>query len=239
MGRMTATPEPDDPLGWLAEEQRRTTTRGEFRDRLASCDETLVAAGRQVAAAIPVVTTGFIEGDRHLAEQTAARSAGVDARCNALEEACFVLIARQSPVGGDLRHLVALLRSIADVQRSGGLLHHVAGALQWVHPPSMPRTLTDLVEQLGEAAGQVFAAGVEAWRTHDGLAANEVADSDDEVDLLQRMLLTEIYAGDQSVEEAVSLALIARYYERIADHGVELARQVTYYLTGERLPADD
>jgi phosphate transport system protein len=76
---------------------------------------------------------------------------------------------------------------------------------------------------------------VDAWRRHDPLAATELQVRDDHADLLQKVLLTDIYTGSQSVEESVSLALIARYYERIADHGVEMARQVTYFLTGDRL----
>jgi arsenate reductase (thioredoxin) len=57
---------------------------------------------------------------------------------------------------------------------------------------------------------------------------------DDDVDLLHRLLLTELYLGPQSTEESVSLALVARYYERLADHGVELGRQLAYAVTGLR-----
>ena len=71
--------------------------------------------------------------------------------------------------------------------------------------------------------------------SQDALAANELEDADDQVDLLQKVLLTDLYTGEQSVEEAVSLALIARYYERIADHGVEIARQVSFVVTGDRV----
>lgn len=57
--------------------------------------------------------------------------------------------------------------------------------------------------------------------------------------LLHKQLLSELYSGDQSTDQSISLALIARYYERLGDHGVDLARQVTFAVTGERAPDDD
>jgi phosphate transport system protein len=146
------------------------------------------------------------------------------------------MLARQQPVASDLRRIVAILRSVADVTRSAYLLRHVAESLTWVHPPSMAADLRRTIGDLGEVSAEVFAGAVTAWATHDALAANELNARDDQVDFLQKALLTELYTGPgQSVEEAVSLALIARYYERVSDHGVEMARHVTYFLTGQRL----
>jgi phosphate transport system protein len=228
-------PDPSDPIGWLeAERDRPGGSRVEFRDQLRDIDRLLVDAAAGVATRICPTTAAFLEADSHRAAETAAASDEVRGRCLRLEDACYVILARQSPVGADLRHVVAVLRSVADIERSANLLRHVAQSLTWVHPPSMSPTIRDTIRQFGEVAGAIFTGATEAWRSHDGLAANELARQDDEADLLQKFLLTELYTGQQTVEEAVSLALIARYYERIADHGVEMARQVAYFLTGER-----
>lgn len=233
---MDPTPDSSDPLTRLEAEQREPAgARTRFQGQLADCTSVLVAIAEQVAAAVVPVTAAFLEADTHRADAWVAANDDVARRCRRLEEACYVVLARQSPVGGDLRRIVGILRSTADVQRSGHLLRHVATSLHWVHPPALAPGVRELVEQLGARTGDVFATGVQAWRTHDPLAAGALDDDDDQVDLLQKHLLTELYTGEQSVEDAVSLALIARYYERIADHGVELARQVTYFVTGERL----
>jgi phosphate transport system protein len=233
---VTSMAEIPDPLDWLEDEQRRPDhPRLEFRQQLLACDNRLVEVGQQVAEMVLPVTMAVVQADAHGAGAASVTAAAVDAGCRELEERCYVLIARQSPVAGDLRHLVALLRSIADVQRSGQLVRHVAGSLDWIHPPALSEDLRQLLNQLGTVSADIFTGGVEAWRRHDGLAATELDHADDEVDLLQKLLLTEIYTGNQSVEEAVSLALLARYFERIADHGVEMARQVTYFVTGERV----
>ena len=226
----------EDPLHWLEEDHHRPSgNRVRFQQKLAACDGELVAVAKLVRDAIGPVTTAFLEADSHTAERAIVADTEVDRRCLRLEEACYALLAQESPVAGDLRRVVAVLRCVQDVQRSGDLLRHVAESLRWVHPPAMPQELRALIGQLGEVCGGIFSAAIDAWGRHDPLAANDLEERDDQVDLLQKVLLTELYTGAPSVEESVSLALIARYYERIADHGVEMARQVAYFLTGERV----
>ncbi len=225
-----------DPLTRL-EDSHQPTMRLNFSDALVDCDRALVAVGDKVAAAITPMTEAFLLGDGHTASHLVAADKEVDRACHELEERCFLLIAQQAPVAGDLRRLVAVLKCVQDVSRSGDLLRHVGESLTWIHPPSLPAELRETVEQLGTVSHSLFTQGLKAWAEHDALAANELEQEDDQVDLLQKVLLTDLYTGTQSVEEAVSLALIARYYERIADHGVEIARQASYVVTGQRPPA--
>ncbi len=227
----------DDPLKRL-EEERGGGARLEFQEQLDESNARLVEAARMVADNVLPVTMAFLEADNHAAEEFLAVEVQLRERCRELQEHGYLLLARQSPVAVDLRRVVATLLSAGDIERSGNLLAHVAESLAWVHPPALPADLRTTVRQLGERSAEVFARGVAAWETHDPLAAVELNDLDDEVDMLQKVLLTEIYTGRRSVEEAVTLALLARYYERIADHGVELARQVTYFVTGERVLTD-
>ena len=225
-----------DPLEALEEQRRRAEgARVEFREHLHLLDDMLITLAGRVADTVKPTTQSFLEADAHRAAQLLAADDVMGRDCIALEEACYILIARESPVAGDLRRCVAVLRSVADVQRSSNLLRHVSESLTWVHPPSMSADVRDMVRRMGEVSEDIFRRAVDAWKNHDGLMANELDEADDSVDLLQKELLAELYTGSQSVEEAVSLALIARYYERVADHGVELARLVTYFLTGERI----
>ncbi|MGH8896631.1 MAG: phosphate signaling complex PhoU family protein [Egibacteraceae bacterium] len=226
----------EDPLEQLELEHRqRPASRVEFRAQLDACDHLLVEVASLVASAIVPVTTAFLQADRYAASEHIAGSAQIQRRCVELEDAGYLLLARQSPVAGDLRRTVAVLRCAREVQRSDHLLKHIAQSLTWVHPPSMPDRLRQVISQFGAVSSEIFHSGIESWRRHDGLAAPELKTRDDQVDLLQKVLLTELYTGQQSVEESVSLALISRYYERIADHGVELARQVAYFVTGDRV----
>lgn len=225
----------EDPLEQLEQERRqRPARRVEFRAQLDACDQLLIEVASLVADAIIPITTAFLQADRY-ASQHVTGWEEIQRRCVGLEDASYLLLARQSPVAGDLRRIIAVLYCAREVARSGNLLGHIAASLTWVHPPSMPDHLRQVISQLGTVSSEIFHGGIEAWRRHDGLASCELEARDDQVDLLQKVLLTEIYTGQQSVEESVSLALISRYYERIADHGVELARQVSYFVTGDRV----
>ncbi len=227
-----------DPLDRLEDERHRVGGRVSFRQQLDRCDRMLVETGARLASTIQPVTTAFLQADAHAAADATRVDEEIHVACRELEESSHVLLAREAPVAGDLRRVVAVLRSVPDIERSSSLLRHVAESLTWIHPPSMPDELRRIIDDLGRVSGEIFTGAVEAWRTHDGLAANDLATRDDHVDLLQKCLLTELYTGRQSVEEAVSLALIARYYERIADHGVEMARLIAYAVTGQRPPDD-
>jgi phosphate transport system protein len=228
----------EDPLARLAEDHP-TRLRAGFVAAMAQCDQALLDAGGKVADAILPMTEAFLTGDARTASRLIAADREVDAACLELEDRCFLLIARQSPVAQDLRHLVAVLKCTQDVLRSGDLLRHVGESLTWIHPPSLPQQLRQTVQELADVSQVLFRRGLDAWRDQDALAANELERDDDQVDLLQKVLLTDLYTGDQAVEESVSLALIARYFERIADHGVEMARQTTYAVTGQRPPVSD
>jgi phosphate transport system protein len=225
----------DDPLSRLESEHRDPSgARHRLDEQLWDLDRQLVTLMRTVAERVPAATEAFLEADTHRAESLVQADAELTRRCTELEEAGYILIATQSPVATDLRRTIAVLRSVNDVQRSGNLLSHVVESLSWIHPPSLSSELRDNIRQLGSVSAEMFGRAATAWEQHDLLAAEELERRDDEVDLLQKELLSELYTGGQSIEESVSLGLIARYYERIADHAVDMTWHLSFYLTGTR-----
>ncbi len=226
-----------DPLAWLDDaDGAREGVDAAFDEQLESCRTALIALAEDVSHRILPVTDAFLDGDVDAARDHIVHRR-IAADCERLEDACFHLLASHGPVGADLRRIVASIRCVTPVERGASIVAHVARSLTWVHPPSMPPRLRETLRELAGHAAAVFEGAVGAWRDLDAQAAAELQRSDDEVDLLQKLLLTELYTGAQSTEESVSLALIARYLERLGDHGVEMARQVAYAVTGRR-PAD-
>lgn len=226
-----------DPIASFERSLQSQAARPDLDIALTDADKALLQTGRLVCDAIAPMTEAFLTGDALTAQRLVAADREVDLACRELEERCFTLIATKAPVAGDLRHLVAVLRCTNHILRSGDLLRHVGESLKWIHPPSLPRKMGETVAQMAAVSEELFRGGLESWRRKDALVANELEDRDDQVDLLQKVLLTDLYSGEQGVEDAISLALIARYYERIADHGVEMARQVAFVVTGDRPPA--
>jgi phosphate transport system protein len=90
------------------------------------------------------------------------------------------------------------------------------------------------VAELGRVATAVFRDGVDAWRRRDGLALRELDEADTEVDRLSDSLLDQAeHLSDAA--QLMALGLLARYWERIADHGVSFAQHSTFAVTGERV----
>jgi phosphate transport system protein len=228
----------EDPLQRLKAERREPEgTRQRLHELLDGLDQQLIAMMRAVADRVRPTTEAFLEADEGAVAELNADHHALTRRCTELEESGYLVLATQSPVATDLRRVIAVLRSVEDVVRTGNLLTHVVASLPWVHPPALDGELRSTIRQFGDVAAAMLVAAADAWERHDALAAGELERRDDEADLLQKVLLSELYTGGQSVEESVSLGLIARYYERAADHAVELARHLTYFLTGDRVTA--
>lgn len=153
-----------------------------------------------------------------------------------MEDRGFLLLAREAPVGGDLRRLVAILRLVLAVERSGALLRHAAETVAGLDPAGLPDDLRELLDRLATASADVFRQGIDAWRQRDGLAVHEVDHADRDVDGLRQRLLVRA-AQLASAADTMALGLLGRYYERIADHGVAFARDGAFVVTGLRLEA--
>ena len=209
-------------------------TRTEFRERLLTLDRDLADLAADVGGAIAPVNRAFSTGEHGVVVAETERHLSVVARCRALEDAGFVIIAREAPVAIDLRWIVAIVRVIIDIECSSKLLVHIAQTLTHVRPEAMPASARQVTERLAGSSRRIFVSGVRAWRRRDALAVHELDGSDDEVDRLQEGLVAELYLGQHRVEDVVALALVGRYYERLADHGVALARHVAWAITGDR-----
>ena len=206
-----------------------------FHNQLDAMDDDFVAAALVVADALPRLTAGFLGGDESIMQDAIDMSIDVSERVEDVEDRAFILLAREAPVANDLRRLVALLRLSSDVDRSAALLKHVCLTLERFDPRLMPEHMRGQLSELAERAAQVFRAGVDAWRRHDADAVRAVDDLDEDVDRLQQLLLERAAELDDARDEMLVMGLLARYYERIADHGVAIARDAAFVATGDRV----
>lgn len=225
----------DDRLRSVHEPQR--LVRVEYQERLDAVDDELVGAALLVAEAFPRITRSFLAGDRGCIDDAQAMGREVDDSCRHVEDEGFLLLAREAPIAGDLRRLVAILRLVWAVERSAALLRHVAEATDRFDARSLPHEVRQQVEELAVRAAEVFRRGVDAWRLRDGFAISELDRLDAGVDLLARGLLARAEElVDPAAADLLMLGLLARYLERIADHGVAFAQHGTFAVTGERSP---
>jgi phosphate transport system protein len=191
---------------------------------------------RFVSAAVRRSTAALLQADIGKAEDVIADDVQVDVRGEEVEEKVFDLIARQGPVAGELRTLIAALRMVADLERMGDLAAHVSKVARMRYPASaIPAELHPVIEQMGRVAEQMVNQAGDVIRSRDTAAAEQLETVDDEMDKLRggqfRTMMDDSWP--HGVEAAVDLALLGRYYERIADHAVSMARSVTFLVTGE------
>lgn len=209
--------------------------RSEYRARLDGIDDELVGGALLVAEAMPAITRAFLIGDPACIDEARGHAADILERCRHVEEQGFVLIAREAPVSGDLRRLVAILRLVNDVERAGRLMRHVAESVERMDPRLLPAELRQQLQELAHRSVEVFRRGLDAWRQRDALAVHELSRLDNDVDTLRTGLLVHARELDGAPSDVLVLGLLGRYFERLADHGVAFAQHVTFVVTGERV----
>jgi phosphate transport system protein len=186
-------------------------------------------------------TQALLQADLALAEQVITDHEQIGRRGVHAEEAAFKLLALQAPVAGELRAVVTSIQNSADVERMGALALHVAKITRRRHPDHvLPEEVNGYFAEMGQVAVALGLAAQEALRSRDPEKAARLQEQDDTMDGLHRHLFTVLMDREwkHGVMAAVDVTLLSRFYERFADHAVEVARRVIFQATGE-LPADD
>jgi phosphate transport system protein len=210
--------------------------REAYYDQLDSIIQELVAMTGNVRALLRNATSSLLNADARLAEQVISADDEVDREREVIEDRAFELLAMQQPVAGDLRMLVAGLRMVADLERMGDLSVHIAKVARLRFPAhAIPDHIEATIAKMGDVAERMVGSAAEIVAERDVDAARALEEQDDEMDQLRRSLFRTLLSDewDAGVEAAIDIALLGRYYERIADHAVSMARRVVYLVTGE------
>jgi phosphate transport system protein len=210
--------------------------RDSYYDQLDTIVDDLVALTGTVRGAVAESTTALLDADARLAEAVIGGDAAIDEAAEGIEERALLLLATQQPVATDLRQLVATLRMLTDLQRMGDLSVHVAKVARMRVPDSaVPPQLHPTIRSMAKVADSMIDAAARIVANRDVVAAARLEDEDDEMDRLRKDLFRTILSDSwqHGVEPAIDLALLGRYYERIGDHAVSMARRVVYLVTGE------
>ncbi|HTY73291.1 MAG TPA: phosphate signaling complex protein PhoU [Actinomycetes bacterium] len=210
--------------------------RDSYHEALDSVTDQLVTMMRAVGSMIDRASSALLDADLGKAESVIAQDEDIDALALELEERATDLLALQQPVATDLRIVTGALRSSATIERMGDLARHVAKIARMRYPEcAVPDSVRPIfVEMAAEAS--LMAARVGDVIADQNLAlALEVETLDDRMDDLNVQLLHTLLSGwTGSVDQAVDLTLLSRFYERYADHAVSMARRIVYTMTGTR-----
>ena len=202
-------------------------------------DEVRAELSRLAAFTIEAISraTGILlEGDLDTANKLIEDDDEIDARSVDLEERCYQLLALQAPVAGDLRQLVAVVKMIGEIERSADLTVNIAKASRRIYGHNLDPKVRGLIARMGEQAQQLFVAALESFEANDAAKAAALDDMDSFLDGLQRELVRRILEthaeSDMDLQVAIQLAMVARFYERIGDHAVNIGERVRYLVDG-------
>jgi phosphate transport system protein len=186
-------------------------------------------------------TQALLQADLVMAEQVIGDHENIIAASARAEETAFVLLALQAPVAGDLRAIVASIQIVADVERMGALALHVAKIARRRHPQhTLPEEVNGYFAEMGRIAVDLGNSAREVLLSRDPEQARLIREEDDAMDDLHRHLFSVMMDREwkHGVAAAVDVTLLGRFYERFADHAVEIARRVIFQVTGS-LPAEE
>jgi phosphate transport system protein len=221
--------------GRVVEEMRRT-----FHDRLAAVHDEVAELGGGAVTALRSATAALLAGDASIEAVVVARADEYLERTRAVEREVFDLIAMQAPVARDLRLLLASMRVGEEFQLCHGLAASIArrvasasaGAI-FVAEPSV----TTILAEMGDSACCWLERARGSYVVLDRSSADKVATGALEVHDMQGRFVTALFGlRDAAVEPVVELGLIARFFERVSDHAVEIARRVAFVADGEWVP---
>jgi phosphate transport system protein len=210
--------------------------RVQYQQQLDNVLSELVEMTGGVRAALSQATDALLHADLSAAELVISGDLAIDEARDRIENDSFEILARQAPVAGDLRMLVASLRMVADLERMGDLSVHVAKVARLRYPTkAVPAVFEPVIAEMAKTADEMIAAAAEIVETRDVHAAQELEESDDQMDRLRQSMFRTLLSDDWSegVEPAVDMALLGRYYERIGDHAVSMARRIVFLVTGQ------
>jgi phosphate transport system protein len=210
--------------------------REEFRADLFEVGRLLVSMAEAVRTAMSAATTALLSGDKEGAERVVTRDEEINKLFRVVEDKVLRLLAQQAPVASDLRMVITSLHIGTDLERMGDLAEHVAKSAIRRHPAlAVPSELAGIIGKMATVADRIAGKVTLVLAARDVERAAELERDDDAMDDLEKQLFETLLSPTWShgVEAAVDSALLARFYERYADHAVNAGRHVIYLVTGE------
>jgi phosphate transport system protein len=207
-----------------------------FTEDLERLQLDVVRLGALALEAVHRGSEALLAYDLGAVDETIAHDGDLDHLSDSIEERIYVMLATQAPVAADLRAMVTMLRVNHELERIGDYMVNVAKATRRLQPePLDPRVLGILDQMRNQASAQLEIA-VDAFAQRDPTQVSDLPAMDDVMDDLTRELFRTIFTmsvdHDEAIQRAVQLALVGRYYERVADHAVNVGGRVDYMVTG-------
>jgi phosphate transport system protein len=209
--------------------------RKEFHQQLEAIEARVVELFALVAEDLGVATQALLNSDVDALKVLNERQGNIDTIYAELEHMVNRQIVLQGPVAADLRLLLSVLRILPDQERAHRLVLHIAEHATHVLSDDLSPRTRGLVQRMGDTAADMWNHAANAWYQRDRAAADALEEQDDDMDSLHGALVAELASGTMRLPVTMDMTLVARYYERFADHAVNIAHRVVYLAGHEQI----
>ena len=206
-----------------------------FDEQLKQLNKEMINMGTMIEKSIGDAVKALMKQDVELAQKVMAGDEEIDRTERKIEDLCLRLLLQQQPVARDLRNISAALKMISDMERIGDQASDIADITKFLENSELTQHVH--IQQMAESAMSMLTESIDAFVRKDLLLARKVMKEDNTVDDLFNQIklevIQEIAQNPDEGELCVDMMMIAKYFERIADHVVNIAEWVEYSVTGE------
>lgn len=208
--------------------------RNRFDQQLLQLNEDLIQMGALCKEAVSDAMTALLKSDRQARQKAFLAEYEIDHKERDIEALCMKLLLQQQPVARDLRTISAALKMISDMERIGDQASDIADIVKYLEGSDITQHVH--IRQMAEAAMEMLTSSIDSFVKKDLALARRVMDMDDVVDELFNQVkdeLIQVIAEQPGKgEQCIDILMIAKYFERIGDHVVNIAEWVEYSVTG-------
>ena len=213
-----------------------------FDAQLQELNTELIEMGALIEHAIQSSVESLVEQDAQKARRAIAFDREVDQKEKDIEALCLKLLLQQQPVARDLRLISAALKMITDMERIGDQSADISEIVIFLSDTPYIKPL-DLLPKMADATMGMVTRSIDAFVRRDLEMAQGVIQADDVVDGLfsavREELIGLIREDPANGSQALDFLMIAKYFERIGDHAVNIAEWVVYAITGVHRTAEE
>ena len=209
----------------------------QFNSELEEIRSLVLAMGGLVEEQIRNATRSLVDGDISLAENVISRDVEVNKAEVNIDEECTHIIARRQPAATDLRLVIAVIKTITDLERIGDQAERVARMGTRLAEVERPKNNYHELQNMGDLVARMVHGALDAFARMDVDSALEVSKQDDHVDQeydgLMRQCLTFMMEDPRKITQMLDIMWAARAIERIGDHAKNICEYVIYLVKGK------
>lgn len=215
--------------------------RNKFDEQLELLHSELITMGKLCESAILRASQALLEGNLSLASKAISIEDEINEKEREIERLCLKLLLQQQPVAKDLRQISSALKMITDMERIGDQAADICEIIQVAKFQHISHSIQH-IEDMAKATIKMVCESIEAFVRKDEKLVDAVIQYDDVVDELfdkvREEIISMIYEDRNNGEQALDLLMIAKYFERIGDHAVNIAEWVDFSITGTHRNGD-